>query len=165
MPVRARRVLSGANLNTLVKLCGFRLPHPLRQAWDSRRERIFNSLDEDKSHLRANIVGYAKFPSARFSEIAKLRAASTGAGSGSVAAVRAGLNVADGGGAQNPATNTTNASTPPGRPARFKSFSATSAQNEISFEISFERLIVALLFAAFNVIAVSSYKILLTLNE
>jgi len=49
-------VLSGANLNTLVKLCGFRLPHPLRQAWDSRRERIFNSLDEDKSHLRANIV-------------------------------------------------------------------------------------------------------------
>jgi hypothetical protein len=41
----------------------------------------------------------------------------------------------------------------PGSPARFKSFSATPAQGGPSFE----RLIVGLLFAAFNVIAVANY--------
>jgi hypothetical protein len=41
---------------------------------------------------------------------------------------------------------------PPGRPARSKSFSATSAQSEPSFE-----RFISLLFATFNVIAVANY--------
>jgi len=65
-----------------------------------------------------------------------LRAASTGAGNGSVAAVRTGLNVTDGGGSPNSVTVTIIASTSPGSPARFKSSSAASAQAEPSYAMS-----------------------------
>jgi hypothetical protein len=72
----------------------------------------------------------------RLAAIARSRAALTGAGNCSVAAVRTDLNVACGGGDHNSATVTTTASTSPGKPARFKSSSAASAQAEPSYAMS-----------------------------
>jgi hypothetical protein len=72
----------------------------------------------------------------RLAAIARLRAPSTGAGNCAAAAVRTGLNVADGVGSHNSATVTTIVSTMPGRPARFKSSSAASAQAEPSYAMS-----------------------------